>query len=159
MCSFHRLARIEVTAGLQISQPPPVPCRAISSSNVLILLILTMLKSSCRVCEKCSHRCFTTLFPAAASSLFNRSVTSGTHPPHPVPAFVHDFSSPSVVRPLSRMAWQICPLLTLLHEQIWALSGRLPPAAVAVVIPGGIISSAGGTASGSLPRHSASRVP
>ena len=44
--SFHRLARIEATAGLQISQP--CPGRGwISSSNDLIRLILTISNSSC----------------------------------------------------------------------------------------------------------------
>ena len=40
MSSFHRLARIEATAGLQISQPWPRPWTAINSSNVLMLLDL-----------------------------------------------------------------------------------------------------------------------
>jgi hypothetical protein len=34
MCSFQVEARIEATAGLQISQPRPFPCLAISSSKL-----------------------------------------------------------------------------------------------------------------------------
>ena len=40
--SFHRLARIDATAGLQTSQPSPVPCSPSKPSNVLIFLILTI---------------------------------------------------------------------------------------------------------------------
>src|SRR5262245_50527918 len=54
------------------------------------------------------------------------SVTSGTQPPQPVPALVHFFSSPLSTIPLSLIAEQICPLLTLLHEQIWQSSAISP---------------------------------
>ncbi len=49
-------------------------------------------------------------------------VTSGTQPPHDVPAPVHVFSAPRLVAP-SATAAQICDFDTLLHEQICAPSG------------------------------------
>ena len=49
-------------------------------------------------------------------------VTSGTQPPHDVPAPVHVFSAPRLVAP-SATAVQICDFDTLLHEQIWAAAG------------------------------------
>src|SRR5215210_7558931 len=126
--SFHRLARIDATAGLQISQPWPRPWPATSSLNVRNRLILTIWNSSCRVYAKCSQRLLLTFLPAAASSALSRSVTKGIHPPQPVPAFVHDLTSPIVASPWSRIAARICALLTLLHEQTWAVSAIAPPA-------------------------------
>ena len=99
MFSFHRLARIDATAGLQISQPWPVPCAAIRASNVLIRLILTISNSSWRLCGKCSQRWLLTFLPIALSSALSRSVTCGRQPPQPVPALVHVLTSATVVSP------------------------------------------------------------
>ena len=87
-------------------------------------LILTIWNSSCRVYAKCSQRLLLTFLPAAARWALSRSVTRGTQPPQPVPALVHVLTAPRVVSPWSRMAWQICPLVTLLQEQTWAPSAR-----------------------------------
>ncbi len=147
--SFHRLARIEATAGLQISQPWPWPWARISSSNDWMRLILTISNSSCRVQAKCSHRALLTFLPDALIAALNRSVTSGRQPPQPVPAFVHSLISSTEVRFLSRMASQIWPLLTLLHEQTWVSLGmvvRAAPALLPSLLPSS--NSPGGIASG-----------
>ena len=49
-------ARIDVTAGLQISQPWPLPHWAMISSKVVSFFALTMANSSVRECGKCSHK-------------------------------------------------------------------------------------------------------
>src|SRR4051794_3300549 len=105
--SFHKLARIEATAGLQISQPWPRPCARIRAPNDVIFLILMITKSSWRVQEKCSHRAVLTFFPAALIWALNRSVASGRQPPQPEPAFVQFLTSSTEQRFLSRMALQI----------------------------------------------------
>src|SRR5581483_7374312 len=74
--------------------------------------------------------------PLSTSSV----LSSGTQDPQPVPAFVHDFTSPTEERPFSTMASQICALLRLWHEQTWASSGRAPevmPAAEGAIIVSG----------------------
>ena len=80
-------------------------------------------------------------------------------PPQPVPALVQALTSASVVSPCSRIAWQICALLTLLHEQTCALSGKPLAPPPRPFSPGGTISSPGGQGSGSPLRQSASSVP
>ena len=93
-----------------------------------------MANSSVRVYGKCSHKWPLTVLPAACIAALKRSVTSGRQPPQPVPAFVAAFTCPSAVSSWSRMAVQIAPLVTLLQEQICAVSGRLaaPPSAAAL---------------------------
>jgi hypothetical protein len=59
-----------------------------------------------------------------AISAFMTCVTSGTQPPQVAPALVQALSWPMVVQAPSPTAAQIRPLLTLLQEQICALSGR-----------------------------------
>ena len=54
--SFHNDASMDVTAGLQISQPCPVPHWAMMSSKVVSFFALTMANSSVRVYGKCSQR-------------------------------------------------------------------------------------------------------
>ena len=66
------------------------------------------------------------------------SVTSGTHDAHPVPAFVQLFTAPTAVSFCARIASQIAPLLTLLHEQICALSGSAATPVPAGLPPGGV---------------------
>ena len=101
--------------------------------------------SSCRLCGKCSQMWFETAMPAFFSSYFRRSVTSGTHDPQVVPALVQLLTAPTTVSFCSRMALQICPLLTLLHEQICAPSGSAvtPAPARFSPLPAGRISSSG----------------
>ena len=61
---------------------------------------------------------------AAAGHLgLHHLVTSGTQPPRVAPALVQAFIA-DVVAPST--AAQIWPLVTLLHEQIWALSAGHP---------------------------------
>src|SRR6266436_1750910 len=88
-------------------------------------LILMISKSSWRVTAKCSHRLLLTFLPAALICALKRSTTSGMQPPQPVPALVHALTSSTEQRFLSRMASQICALLTLLQEQTWASLGML----------------------------------
>src|SRR5579875_29543 len=109
---------MEAAAGLQISQPWPRPCVRISSSKVRRRLILTIWNNSWREHAKCSHKALLTFLPDALIVALNRLVTSGRQPPQPVPALVQSLISSTEVRFLSRMASQICPLVTLLHEQI-----------------------------------------
>jgi len=49
-----------------------------------------------------------------------------THEPQVVPAFVQLLTAPTAVSFCARIASQIAPLLTLLHEQICAPSGSAP---------------------------------
>ena len=55
MCSELVDARIEATAGLQMSQPFPVPKRSISPVKVRIDVAETIENSSARDWLKCSH--------------------------------------------------------------------------------------------------------
>src|SRR5256885_1662476 len=121
MCSELVEARIEATAGLQMSQPVPVPYRSISPEKVRRPLAWTISNSSVRDWEKCSHNAFETSTPSAVSNCDSR----GTHDPQEVPAAVQPFRSATVQAP-SAMAEHNCALVTLLHEQICASSGNAP---------------------------------
>jgi hypothetical protein len=61
--------------------------------------------------------------PRRAISAFMTWVARGTQPPQVAPAWVQALSAPMVQAP-SPTAAQICALVTLLHEQIWAVPGR-----------------------------------
>src|SRR4051812_46240530 len=63
--------------------------------------------------------------PAAASSIFSSSFTTGTQPPQPVPADVHAFSAGKSWHP-SPTAARTAPAVTLLHEHSTAPSGMEP---------------------------------
>ena len=150
-CRSTELARIEATAGLQISQPWPRPWRGSTRRTCVMRLILTISNNSWREQAKCSQRALLTFLPDALIAALNRSVTSGRQPPQPVPAFVQSLISSTEVKFLSRMASQIWPLLTLLHEQICvslAMPVSAAPAALPLFLPSS--SSLGGIASGSL---------
>ncbi|CKT17314.1 Uncharacterised protein [Mycobacterium tuberculosis] len=97
-------------------------------------------KSSARDWLKCSHSALDCSTPSASSSC----LSSGTHDPHDVPAAVHDFSAGTSPQP-SAIAHFSSPLVTLLHEQIWAESGSAPtPKAPAPAPdPAGAISARG----------------
>src|SRR5687767_14218753 len=110
------------TAGLQMSQPRPLPCLSITASKVLSSPMRTRWNSCWRVYGKCSHIEVLTLTPRFLSSALSNCVTSGVQPPQVVPALVLVLSAPTVVQPAST-AEQMPPLDTLLHEQICALSG------------------------------------
>ncbi|MCY1234772.1 hypothetical protein D9M72_473630 [compost metagenome] len=75
-------------------------------------------------------------------------VTSGTQPPQAVPALVQVLSAPMLVAP-SHTAAQISLLETLLHEQIWAVSGRAsaPSAGLALPLLSGRIRNSGDSGS------------
>ncbi|MNT41968.1 hypothetical protein D3C72_1783610 [compost metagenome] len=64
-----------------------------------------------------------TAMPRRAISAFMTWVTRGTQPPQVAPALVHAFISAMVQAPLPT-ASQMPALVTLLHEQICAVSGR-----------------------------------
>src|SRR5687767_614417 len=120
---------MDATAGLQMSQPRPLPCLAIVSSKLFSSPMRTRWNSCWRVYGKCSHIEVFTLTPRFLSSAFSSCVTSGVQPPQEVPALVRVFSAPTVVQPAS-MAEQMPPLDTLLHEQTWAESGSAASALV-----------------------------
>src|SRR6478672_3194998 len=121
MCPELVDARIEATAGLQMSQPFPVPKRSINPLNVRIDVAATMENSSARDWLKCSHSSLDCSTPSASSSC----LSSGTHDPHEVPASVHFFSSGTSQQPPA-IASVRAPLVTLLHEQICAPAGSAP---------------------------------
>src|SRR5579883_3021809 len=149
--SFHKLAKMEAAAGLQISQPWPWPCVRTNSSKVRMRLILMIWNNSWREHAKCSHKALLTFLPDALIVALNRSVTSGRQPPQPVPALVQSLISSTEVRFLSRTASQICPLLTLLHEQI-CVSLAMPVSAAPGLLPAPSLpnnNSLGGIANGS----------
>jgi hypothetical protein len=108
--------------GLQMSQPRPLPCLASRSSKLRISPTRIRWYSSWREYAKCSHRWLFTAMPRLAISAFMTWPTSATQPPQVAPALVQAFISATVQAP-SPTAAQIRPLVTLLHEQIWAVSG------------------------------------
>ncbi len=147
MCSELVDARIDATAGLQMSQPFPVPNRSISPENVLISVAEMISNSSARDWLKCSHSALDCSTPAASSSC----LSNGTQEPHEVPASVHFFSSGTSQQPPA-MASVRSPLVTLLHEQICAPAGsaptpKVPPAPFSG--PAGDISASGSPGKGS----------
>src|SRR5689334_22227005 len=117
------------TAGLQMSQPRPLPCFSTTASNVLSSPMRTRWNSCWRVYGKCSHIDTFTLTPRFLSSALSSWVTSGVQPPQDVPAFVFVLSAPTVVQPAS-MAEQMPPFDTLLHEHTCAESGSAASALV-----------------------------
>src|ERR1700761_6901256 len=121
MCSEPVDARMDATAGLQMSQPLPRPKRSSRPENVRISVALTISKSSARDWSKCSHSALDCATPSASSSC----LSSGTHDPHEVPAAVHDLSAGTSAHP-SAIAHFRSPLVTLLQEQICAESGSDP---------------------------------
>src|SRR5258705_9516862 len=124
MCSELVDARIDATAGLQMSQPFPLPNRSIRAEKVRTDSegpAETISNSSARDWVKCSHSAFDCSTPSAASSC----LSSGTQDPHDVPASVHFFrlgtsQQPPVIASVSS------PFVTLLHEQICAPAGSAP---------------------------------
>ncbi len=142
--SFQQLASIELAVGLHISQPKPFPCFSINSSKVWIFSTLTMWYNSWRVYAKCSHKSVFTSTPSLVSSAFITWVVNAIQPPHPVPAFVHDLTSPIVVAP-SATDVHICPFVTSWQVQICASSGSdstpIPAEAAAPSILGKINAS------------------
>src|SRR5688500_577402 len=108
MWSLEVEARIEATVGLQISQPEPLPCLAMSSENVRMPVTFTMSNSSARDCSKCSHSALDSATPDCSSSF----LIIGTQPPQEVPALVQPFTA-GISQAPSAMAPQMAPLLTL----------------------------------------------
>src|SRR3954451_18446209 len=113
---------MDATAGLQMSQPRPVPCRSMSSVNVVMPVTCTTSNSSARECVKCSQRAVLCSTPDSLSSV----LSIGTQEPQLVPARVQAFTPATSVRPCSTIAPQIVPFVTALHEQTWAESGIDP---------------------------------
>src|SRR5881628_2985704 len=81
----------------------------------------TISNSSARDWVKCSHNAFDCSTPCASRSC----LSNGMHEPHDVPALVQLFKAGTSVQP-SAIASVRSPLLTLLHEQIWAAAGSAP---------------------------------
>src|SRR5947209_12523553 len=140
MCSELVDARIDATAGLQMSQPFPVPKRSIRPVNVRMDVAATIENSSARDWLKCSHSALDCSTPSASSSC----LSSGTHEPQDVPAFVQLLSAGTSLQPPA-IASHRSPLVMLLHEQICAAAGNEPtPSPVAPPSgPAGAISAIG----------------
>src|SRR6202011_132454 len=88
MCSELVDARIDATAGLQMSQPLPVPNRSINPEKGLTDSedpAEMISNSSARDWLKCSHNALDCSTPSASSSC----LSSGTQDPHEVPANVY----------------------------------------------------------------------
>src|SRR5215210_7077326 len=62
--------------------------------------------------------------PSFLRVLSTRSLSIGTHPPQPVPAFVHFFIASTFSQLCSETTLQIVPLLTLSQLHISASSGK-----------------------------------
>ena len=133
-------------AGLQMSQPFPVPNFSIRPENFRISVAEMISKSSARDCGKCSHSALDCSTPCASSSC----LSSGTQEPQEVPALVQAFRPATSEQPPS-IAPHRSPLVTLLQEQIWAASGRAPtPRALAPSPePAGAMSASGSPGSAS----------
>src|SRR5512132_2971194 len=84
MCSELVEARIDATTGLHMSQPFPVPKRSISPEKVRIDVAETISYSCALDWLKCSHSALDCSTPSASRSC----LSSGTHDPHEVPAWV-----------------------------------------------------------------------
>src|ERR1700737_5648784 len=144
MCSELVDARIDATAGLQMSQPFPVPNRAINPEKVRTDSAgpaEMISNSSARDWLKCSHNALDCSTPSASSTC----LSSGTQDPHEVPAHVHFLRSATSRQPPA-MASVSAPLVTLLQEQICAAAGseptpKVPPAPLSG--PAGAISASG----------------
>ncbi|TDZ92228.1 hypothetical protein CCUG62472_02834 [Mycobacteroides salmoniphilum] len=130
---------MEATVGLQMSQPVPVPCLAISSEKVRMPVTCTTWNSSARDWVKCSHSALDCSTPCAARIC----LSMGMQLPQDVPAQVAALRAGTSVAP-SQMALQIAPLVTALHEQICASSGSAP---TPISAPAGVISEAGSAGS------------
>src|SRR5260370_20009910 len=141
-------ARIEATAGLQMSQPRPRPYRVTSSVNVRMPAPRAISNSSAREALKCSQIAVDCATPATASSCFS----AGTQDPQPVPARVHALSPGTSVAAPELIALSRSPLVTALHEQTCAESGSpaspVPASPLLAPAPSGA-SSAHGSAGGS----------
>mmetsp|Transcript_4226 Transcript_4226/g.10972 ORF Transcript_4226/g.10972 Transcript_4226/m.10972 type:complete len:203 (+) Transcript_4226:1261-1869(+) len=133
MSLFCSEDRMDETAGLQISQPSPCSWAWLlpywarifwkvstfeGSSSIRMSVI-----SSCLECSKCSQMLLLRTPPMFLSSASRNFLTSGSQPPHPVPALEHFFTTGSVASstPSSWMAALSWPTLTSLQEQTWAL--------------------------------------
>ncbi len=114
------------SAGLQMSQPRPVPKRWTIEVKVVSPDTRTASNSCARVNEKCSHNPFETSFPDAASSVATSFFTSVKHEPHAAPAFVHALTSAASAQLCSVTASRTVPAVTPLHEQTIASAGRSP---------------------------------
>ena len=146
--SFQRLARMETTAGLQTSQPCPFPNLSRTSSYVFNEWIFARSNNSWRLLSKCSHRTLRTYFPWAAIDESIISFSIGTHPPQPVPAFVHFFMASTLSHPFSVTLSQIVFLVTASQLHISAASVKwftpAPPAFSPLTVPIMISSGLGG---------------
>ncbi|MCY1505716.1 hypothetical protein D9M68_399380 [compost metagenome] len=98
--------------------------------------------------------------PRLAISIFMTCVTSGTQPPQVAPAWVQAFISAGVHTPWPT-ASQIWPLVTLLHEQICALSGSASTPRPGLALPSldGRIRNSGSSGSAMPLSASCSSVP
>src|SRR6476660_1824812 len=121
MCPELVEARIDATAGLQMSQPFPLPKRSINAEKVLIEVAATISNSSALDWLKCSPSALDCATPSAS----NNCLSSATHDPQEVPACVQPFKAGTSLQPPA-MASARSHFVTLLHEQICAPAGSAP---------------------------------
>ena len=114
------------SAGLQMSQPRPMPNRSITALKVVSPDTRTASKSWRRDMSKCSHSALLRAAPDFASSVPTIFLTIITQEPQAAPALVQDLMPATSVQPSSWTAWRIVPAVTLLHEQTSASSGSSP---------------------------------
>ncbi len=123
------LARIEATAGLQMSQPRPVPWPATTSSKRVYPWTATTSKSSARVSAKCSHRLRSTVRPCGGEPVLDdrlhqrlAGAAGAAGPEHRVTQAGLSQGVPVPVRVLGEVTGDR-RLVTLLQEQTSASSG------------------------------------
>ncbi len=153
-----RVARIEATTGLQMSQPSPVPWATRRPVKVVRPVTRRISYSSARVCGKCSHSPRAGSTPCSARLSLTRPVRAETQLPQPVPALVHRFTPATSVSPCVRTASRTAPPVTWWQEQTTAESGRAGAGPSPWALAGRTSRSAG-TVSGSPARVRARRVP
>ena len=125
-CVPVSVERMLARAGLQRSQPRPVPKRSMIALKVKRPETRTASNSWRRDIAKCSHSALLTVAPVFASSAPTIFLIAPTHEPHAAPALVQDLTAATSVQPCSCTAWRMVPAVTLLHEQTSASSGRSP---------------------------------
>src|SRR5665213_2506153 len=82
---------------------------------------------SAREYAKWGHRWLRTSLPISFIALLKIEVTNGIHPPQPVPAFVHDLTSPRDLQDPSLTTPVTSPLTTLWQEHICVSSVKSSP--------------------------------
>ena len=97
------------SAGLQMSQPRPVPKRSMTALKVVSPDTRTASNSWRRDMSKCSQSALLSAAPDFASSVPTIFLIIITHEPQAAPAFVQDLMPATSVQPSSWTAWRMRP--------------------------------------------------